>query len=54
MEIILAGWVDLYIDMLKIALPIAVFFGLSNLVVNIFLHCAFTGNLDISGRGDYY
>lgn len=51
--IIISGFVDIYLDMLAIALPIAVFFGLSNLVVNIFLKAAFTGKLDITGRGSY-
>ena len=43
----------IYIAILDYALPIAIVFGICNLVVNIILTAAFTGKLDLSGRGHY-
>lgn len=44
---------DIYIQLLQNALPIAVIFGIGNLLCNIILTAAFTGKLDLSGRGRY-
>ena len=44
----------IYIAILDYALPIAVIFGICNLIVNIILTAAFTGRLDLSGRGRYF
>lgn len=44
---------SIYIAILDYALPIAIVFGICNLVVNIILTAAFTGKLDLSGRGHY-
>ena len=45
--------VSIYVDILSAALPIAIIFGIGNLIVNIILAAAFTGRLDLSGRGRY-
>lgn len=45
--------ISIYLSILDYALPIAVFFGIANLIVNIILSSAFTGSLDLSGRGRY-
>jgi len=44
----------IYIDILDFALPVAIIFGICNLIVNIILTAAFTGRLDLSGRGRYF
>lgn len=44
----------IYMSILDYALPIAVVFGICNLIVNIILTAAFTGRLDFSGRGRYF
>lgn len=43
----------IYLDLLGAALPIAIIFGIGNLICNIILTAAFTGKLDLSGRGRY-
>lgn len=45
--------IEVYAEMLGSALPIAVGFGIANLIVSIFLNAAFTGRLDLTGRGRY-
>jgi len=49
----ISEFVGLYLACLAIGLPIAVVFGLANLIVNIFLTAGFSGRLDVSGRGRY-
>lgn len=46
-------FVSLYLSCLAIALPVAIVFGIGNLIVNIFLTAGFSGKLDVSGRGRY-
>ena len=41
--------VDTYVDILSKALPIAIVFGFSNLIVDTILTAAFTGRLRIGG-----
>ena len=45
--------IEIYLDLLECALPIAIIFGIGNLICNIILTAAFTGKLDLSGRGRY-
>lgn len=45
--------IEIYAETLATALPIAIGFGIANLIVSIFLNAAFTGRLDLSGRGRY-
>lgn len=40
---------QIYADMLQVALPVAIAFGVSNLCVNIFLSAAFGGKIKIGG-----
>lgn len=48
-----ADILTIYVDLLDWALPIAIIFGITNLIVNIILTAAFTGRLDLTGRGRY-
>ena len=48
-----ADVISIYVDLLDWALPIAIIFGITNLIVNIILTAAFTGRLDLTGRGRY-
>lgn len=41
--------IGIYVDLAEIALPIAIAFGIGNLIVNIILGAAFGGRLDLSG-----
>lgn len=40
----------LYVQMLQVCLPITVFFGVSNIVVNMFTSAFFGGKLKIGGK----
>lgn len=41
--------VELYVAIIQEAIPYALVFGLSNLIVNTFLSAAFSGKLKIGG-----
>lgn len=42
--------IALYVDMLQICLPITLFFGVSNIVINMFTNAFFNGKLRMGGR----
>lgn len=42
--------IALYVDMLGVCLPITLFFGLSNLAINMFVNAFFHGKLRMGGK----
>lgn len=45
------GLIQVYCDILGLAVPIAFVFGMGNIIVNTILTAAFGGDLQIGGRG---
>lgn len=50
MNVEILDFVRLYVDMLGIALPLTIFFGLGNVIVNMFCAAAFGGKLFFGGK----